>query len=50
MDFITRKFKKNNYQDVTYPVYSEEEATNREIQYKSWRKCLVGVFGSSDDG
>ena len=50
MDFITRKFKKNNYQDVTYPVYSEEEATNREIQYKSWRKCQVGDFGISDDG
>ena len=50
MDFITRKFKKNDYQDVTYPVYSEEEATNREIQYKSWRKCQVGDFGISDDG
>ena len=50
MDFITRKFKKNDYQDVTYPVYSEEEATNREIQYKSWRKCRVGDFGISDDG
>ena len=50
MDFITRKFKKNDYQDVTYPVYSEEEATNREIKYKSWRKCRVGDFGVSDDG
>ena len=50
MDFITRKFKKNDYQDVTYPVYSKEEATNREIQYKSWRKCQVGDFGISDDG
>jgi len=50
MDFITRKFKKNNYQDATYPVYSEEEATNREIKYKSWRKCQVGDFGISDDG
>jgi hypothetical protein len=50
MDFITRKFKKNDYQDVTYPVYSEEEATNREIKYKSWRKCREGDFGMSDDG
>jgi len=50
MDYITRKFKKNNYQDVTYPVYSEEEANNREIKYSSWRKCREGDFGISDDG
>ena len=32
MDFITRKFKKNEYRNVTYPVYSKEEASNREIE------------------
>ena len=50
MDFITRKLKVNKYEDVTYPVYSEEEANNRDIQYRSWRECQVGDFGISDDG
>lgn len=50
MDFITRKLKINNFQDVTYPVYSEEEAKHKKIKYKSWRKCRVGDYGLSDDG
>ena len=50
MDFISRRFKKNDYQNVTYPVYTEEEANNKEIEYKSWRECQVGDFGLSDDG
>ena len=50
MDFITRKFKVNDYQDVTYPVYSEEEADEKNIKYRSWRECEVGDFGISDDG
>ena len=50
MDFITRKFKKNEFRNVTYPVYSKEEASNREIEYKSWKECKEGDYGISDDG
>ena len=50
MDFITRRLKINNYEDVTYPIYSKEEANNRNIQYRSWKECQVGDFGISDDG
>jgi len=50
MDFITRRLKANNYEDVTYPVYSKEEANNRDIEYRSWKECQVGDFGISDDG
>ena len=50
MDFISRRFKKNDYQNVTYPVYTKEEANNKQIEYKSWKECQVGEFGLSDDG
>jgi hypothetical protein len=50
MDYISRKFKKNNYQSVSYPVYSEKEAKDKKIEYSSWRKCGEGDFGISDDG
>lgn len=50
MDFITRKFKKNNFKKVTYPIYTQEEANTKEITYKAWRECQVGDFGLSDDG
>ena len=50
MEYITRKFKKNNYQTVTYPVYTQEEADDREIKYSPWRECGEGQVGLSDDG
>jgi hypothetical protein len=50
MDFITRKFKKNKYQKVTYPIFTKQEADNRELEYTSWRECQVGGYGLSDDG
>ena len=41
MDFISRRFKKNDYQNVTYPVYTEEEANNKEIEYKSFMDSIL---------
>ena len=50
MEYIDRKFKKNDYQTVTYPVYTQEEADERQIEYSPWRECGEGQFGLSDDG
>ena len=50
MDFITRRLKVNDYQEVTYPVYSKRESDEKDITYKEWKKCDSGDFGLSDDG
>jgi hypothetical protein len=36
--------------DVTYPIYTESEAIDRDIGYKPWKDCSVGDYGISDDG
>lgn len=50
MDFLTRRLKVNNYQDVTYPVYTQDEADEKKITYKPWKECHAGDFALSDDG
>tara|TARA_R110002012_G_scaffold312393_1_gene523068 strand:- start:8681 stop:9448 length:768 start_codon:yes stop_codon:yes gene_type:complete len=50
MDYLTRRLKVNNYEDMTYPVYTKEEADEKQVTYKPWKKCIAGDFGLSDDG
>ena len=50
MDYLTRRLKVNNYEDMTYPVYTKEEADEKQITYKPWKDCVAGDFGLSDDG
>jgi len=33
MDYLTRRLKINNYQDMTYPVYTKDEANEKQIIY-----------------
>tara|TARA_R100001082_G_C4349390_1_gene153822 strand:- start:230 stop:946 length:717 start_codon:yes stop_codon:yes gene_type:complete len=36
--------------DVTYPIYTKQEALDRDISFKEWKVCTAGDFGVSDDG
>jgi len=49
MDYLTRKLKINNYQDVTYPVYTKKEAIEKQVAYKPWKECKAGDYGITDD-
>lgn len=49
MDFITRRLKVNDYREVTYPVYTEQEAKDKALPYKYWKDCQAGELGISDD-
>jgi hypothetical protein len=50
MDFITRKLKINNWDDVTYPIMTELEAKERNLSYTHWKRAKKGELGLSDDG
>ena len=50
MDFINRKLKINNWDEVTYPIMTKQEADEKDIPYKDWREAEKGEFGISDDG
>ena len=50
MDFITRKLKINDFKDVTYPVFSQEEANERDLEFVGWKEAEKGDYGLSDDG
>ena len=50
MEYITRKLKVNKFMDVTYPVYTKDEALHRDLVYKPWKDCKAGDYGISDDG
>ena len=50
MDFLNRKLKINNWEEVTYPIMTQIEADEKEIPYTGWREVKKGRFGLSDDG
>ena len=50
MDFISRKLKINNWEEVTYPIMTESEAEERGLEYVYWKKAEKGELGLSDDG
>jgi len=50
MDFITRKLKINDFKDVTYPVFTKEEAIERDLEFIEWKKAEKGDYALSDDG
>ena len=50
MDYLTRKLKINNWNEVTYIIYSKEEADGRNLDYKPWKKAKKGELCLSDDG
>ena len=50
MDFLTRKLKINDFKDVTYPIFTKEEAENRDLEIIEWKKAEKGDMCLSDDG
>ena len=50
MDFITRKLKVNDWNDVTYFVHTKQEATDRDLDYVYWKDAKEGDLALSDDG
>jgi len=50
MDFLTRKLKINDFKDVTYPIFTKEEAENRDLEIIKWQKAEKGDMALSDDG
>mgnify|MGYP003676183820 FL=1 len=34
---------------MTYPVYTKDEANEKQIIYKPWKECNAGDYGVSDD-
>jgi len=50
MDYITRKLKVNNWDDVTYVISTQAEADERGLEYKPWKEAQKGEFALSDDG
>lgn len=49
MDFLNRKLKMNDWNEVTYPIMTKQECSEREIPYIHWKKAQKGDFGISDD-
>ena len=37
MDYITRKLKVNDWNDVTYVISTKAEADERGLDYKYWK-------------
>ena len=50
MDYITRKLKVNDWNDVTYVISTKAEADERGLDYKYWKEAKKGDFCISDDG
>lgn len=50
MDWITRKLKINNWEDVTYSIQTKKEADDRDLQYVYWKNAQKGELALSDDG
>jgi len=50
MDFLSRKLKINNWEEITYPIMTEQEAKERELKYVYWKKAKTGDLALSDDG
>ena len=50
MDFLSRKLKLNNWEEVTYPILTQREAKERKMAYVHWKKAKVGELTLSDDG
>ena len=50
MDYITRKLKINDWQDVTYLVMTEKEAKDKDLKYIHWKDAQKGDLCLSDDG
>ena len=42
MDWITRKLKINNWEDVTYTIQTQKEADDRDLNYKHWKDAQKG--------
>jgi hypothetical protein len=49
MDYLTRKLKINNWNDVTYFIHTKQEADDRELEYVHWKKAQKGDLAISDD-
>jgi len=45
-----RKGAKRITYERKYEIYTEDEAKERDIEYKHWRDCKQGDYGISDDG
>ena len=50
MDFLSRKLKMNNWEEVTYPIMTEQEAKEKKLRYVHWKKAKKGQLALSDDG
>ena len=44
MDYITRKLKINDWNDVTYVISTKAEADERGLSYKYWKEAKKGDF------
>ena len=40
----------NDTGKTDYPVYSKEEALEKNIDFKHWQKALQGEYALTDDG
>lgn len=49
MDYITRKLKINDWNDVTYLIHTKREADDRDLDYVHWKKAEKGDLALSDD-
>lgn len=48
MDEVVRHIKDKG--DIAFPVYAIKEAIDKGIEFKHWKDCRPGEWGSSDDG
>ena len=49
MDYLTRKLKINDWNDVTYLIHTKQEADDRELEYVYWKDAKRGDLAISDD-
>tara|TARA_B100000902_G_scaffold151964_1_gene148533 strand:+ start:1169 stop:1945 length:777 start_codon:yes stop_codon:yes gene_type:complete len=50
MDFLSRRLKINNWEEVTYPIMTKQEAEERELEFVYWKEAKTGELTLSDDG
>ena len=49
MDFLSRKLKINNWEEVTYPIMTKQEAKERGLDFVYWKDAKTGQLALSDD-
>jgi len=50
MDFLSRRLKMNNWNEVVYPIMTKQEADEREEDYIYWKDVKPNELAISDDG